>query len=295
MSRMQALAAVAAATVGCCFALVGCGSENPSPTGTPAAQDERLHDLLPREIRKRGTIRVATDMGYAPFEYFNANQQPVGLDVDLMRALEPILGVRFAISDTTYAGIIPALEAKRYDVGWSAIVIASLGGTGAVDFLVYINPSLDSVLVASSNTSIRKPLDLCGKTFAFLQAEKSVSTDEASALCIKAGKPAIKWKFFQKTPDVILAVESGQVDARVAYIVNGTYYVRAAKGKLKLVQGVLPRSPLTMGVAVPVGQKGLEAALRGGLQRLIVNGTYARILKRYGATPVGVRRITVRQ
>jgi polar amino acid transport system substrate-binding protein len=212
-----------------------------------------------------------------------------------MRALEPILGVRFDISDTTYAGIIPALQAKRYDVGWSAIVLASLGGTGTVDFLVYIDPVIDSLLVSSTNTTIKEPSDLCGKTFGFLQAEKSESTDAASARCRNEGKPEVKWKFFQKTPDVILAVQSGQVDARVAHVVNGAYYVKASKGKLKLVRNVLPKSPLTMGVAVPVDEKGLEQALRAGLQRLIANGTYGLILKRYGAVSVGVRRITVRQ
>jgi polar amino acid transport system substrate-binding protein len=292
MWSMRAFAALAAAG-GIVFLLIDCGSNTAHPA--PAAEDPRLHTLLPADIRERGTIRVATDMGYAPFEYFGRGQKPVGLDIDLMRALEPILGVRFEISDTTYAGIIPALEAKRYDVGWSAIVLASLGGTGAVDFLVYIDPSLDSVLVSSSNTSINQPSDLCGKTFGFLQAEKSASTDAASALCKSEGKPPIHWKYFQKTPDIILAVESGQVDARVAHIVNGQYYVQTSDGKLKLIQGILPKRPLTMGVAVPVGDKGLEAALRGGLERLIADGTYERILSRYGATSVGVRSITVRQ
>jgi polar amino acid transport system substrate-binding protein len=286
---LTALAAVAAVVF-----LQGCGSDG-SHAAAPTAEDAKLHALLPADIRERGTIRVATDMGYAPFEYFGPGQKPVGLDIDLMRALEPILGVRFAISDTTYAGIIPALQAKRYDVGWSAIVIASLGGTGTVDFLVYIDPSLDSILVSSSNTSINQPSDLCGKKFGFLQAEKSASTAAASALCESEGKPPIHWSYFQKTPDIILAVESGQIDARVAHIVNGQYYVKTSDGKLKLIQGILPKRPLTMGVAVPVGDKGLEAALRGGLERLIANGTYERILDRYGATSVGVRRITVTQ
>jgi polar amino acid transport system substrate-binding protein len=294
ISTKRALTAVAATAA--VVALAGCGSGSKhTEARTSVAEDPKLHALLPAEVRERGTIRVASDIGYAPFEYFDTHRKPIGLDVDLMRALAPILGVKFDISDTTYAGIIPALQAKRYDVGWSAIVLASLGGTGTMDFLVYIDPQLDSVLVSSSNTEIKEQSDLCGKTFGFLQAEKSESTDAASAACVRAGKPKIKWNFFQKTPDVILAVESGQVDARVAYIVNGTYYVKASKGKLKLVRGVLPRRPLTMGVAVPVAEKGLEKALRGGLQRLIATGAYRRILERYGATSVGVRRITIRQ
>jgi polar amino acid transport system substrate-binding protein len=149
--------------------------------------------------------------------------------------------------------------------------------------------------VSSSNTSINEPLDLCGKTFGFLQAEKSASTEAASAFCESEGKPPIQWRLFQKTPDIILAVESGQIDARVAHIVNGQYYVKTSEGKPKLVEGILPKRPLTMGVAVPVGEEGLEAALRGGLERLIANGTYERILDRYGATSVGVRGITVTQ
>jgi polar amino acid transport system substrate-binding protein len=295
MIRKRSLA-VLAPIVLAAVAMAGCGSDTTTENSSVTiARDPKLQALLPDEIRDRGTIRVATDMGYAPFEYFGANRKPVGLDIDLMRALEPILGVTFEITDTTYAGIIPALQAKRYDVGWSAIVLASLGGTGTVDFLVYIDPAIDSLLVSSSNASIKEPSDLCGKTFGFLHAEKSESADLASARCTSEGKPEVMWRFFQKTPDVILAVESGQVDARVAHVVNGAYYVKASKGKLKLVKNVLPKSPLTMGVAVPVGETGLKLALRGGLERLIANGRYGRILARYGAASVGVRRITVRR
>jgi polar amino acid transport system substrate-binding protein len=288
---IAALAALAAAGVVAVNVLRSDATKSGEDTVDAAAV---LHSLLPEAIRQRGTIKVATDMGYAPFEYFASDgRTPVGLDIDLMRALEPLLGLRFDISDTTYANIIPSLQSGRYDIGWSAIVVASLGGTGTVNFLVYIDPAIDSLLVSSGNNSIRKPLDLCGKTFGFLHAEKSASTDAASARCRQAGRQAIKWRLFQKTPDIILALESGQVDARVAHIVNGRYYVKASAGKLKLVRGALPTRPLTMGVAVPVGRPDLEQAIRGGLQRLIADGTYSQILSKYGAASVGVRRITV--
>jgi len=128
--RASVLLLVAAVAAGI---LAGCGSSSSSTSSSTAsssaALDIALQAQLPASIRQSGVITVATDVPYVPFEQFLSDGKTVtGLDVDLMNAIEPILGVKFQINNTAYANIIPALEAKRYDIGWSAISVGSLGG-----------------------------------------------------------------------------------------------------------------------------------------------------------------------
>jgi len=294
--RASVLLLVAAVAAGI---LAGCGSSSSSTSSSTAsssaALDIALQAQLPASIRQSGVITVATDVPYVPFEQFLSDGKTVtGLDVDLMNAIEPILGVKFQINNTAYANIIPALEAKRYDIGWSAISVGSLGGTSSANFLVYISPTIASLVVSSSNNSIKTESDVCGTTLGFLFAEKSASVTQLSKQCVAEGKEPITIKYFQKVPDIILAVESGQVTGRVVHEVNGAYFVSQSQGKLKLVRNVLPPQPLPMGVAIPADQPGLQAAIKGALQTIIDNGTYAAVLAKYGATTAGVKTITVK-
>jgi polar amino acid transport system substrate-binding protein len=237
-------------------------------------------------------IRIATEIGYAPYEVYAADGKTLeGLDVDLWTALAKELRVRFQIQDGTYAGIIPALESKRADIGWSAMALSSFVGLKQAKFLVYERRTFSGVVVAA-NAPIRSGTDLCGKSMGFTNGE-SPPISALQTECEKAGKPAVQIKRFNKTPDIILAVESGQVAARIADSVNGNYFVKQSGGKLKFVANVLPVHWIPTGIAVPLGREALLKELQTGLQKLIDNGTYGKIFARWGASGTEVKRISV--
>src|SRR5690349_7361582 len=73
------------------------GVEQITVAGAAVTKDTALHDALPDAIKKSGTVRVATDVPYAPFEMFVAEGEPelTGLDYDLGQALGAKLGVKF--------------------------------------------------------------------------------------------------------------------------------------------------------------------------------------------------------
>src|SRR5262245_57567687 len=95
--------------------LTACGPATaPEPaSGSSAAQpaakvDEAARALLPEAVKTGGKVRVASSIGFAPFEFFKEdNKTPQGIDVDLMRAIEPLLGITFDISDVRYPNIVP--------------------------------------------------------------------------------------------------------------------------------------------------------------------------------------------
>jgi polar amino acid transport system substrate-binding protein len=289
------------ATVVATTALVSaCGGSSSShsisqagSTAPAAAHEPALFSQLPAAIRNTKTIRLATEVGYAPYEVYAADGQTLqGLDVDLWNALAPLLGVSFKAQDGTYADIIPALESHRADVGWSAMALSSFVGLTQAKFLIYEERSFSGLVVSSSNDSIKKGTDLCGKSLGYTNGETSTA-GTVSAECKKLGKPPIAIKRFQKTPDIIVAVESGQVDGRIVDSVNGNYFVKQSGGKLKFVPDILPRHEIPTGIAVPVGDTQLLDVLQKGLQELINNGTYGRIMRKWGAGDTTVPKISV--
>jgi polar amino acid transport system substrate-binding protein len=291
--------ALAATTILAAASLAACGSSSSSSsgdtttTGPSSASETPAAKLLPAAIRSSGTLSIATEVGYAPFEVYEANGTSIeGLDVDLWNALAQRLGVKLKINDGTYADIIPALQAKRDDVGWSAMALVSFEGLKAAKFLVYANRSFNDLVVSSSDSSIKSGIDLCGKTLGYTNGE-SANTAPIDAQCKAAGKPPVQVKRFSKVPDIIVGIESGQVTGRIADAVNGHYFVTTSGGKLRYVENIFPTKVVPTGIAVPVDQPQLLKALQTGLQELIDDGTYQKILAKWNATAVGVKQITV--
>jgi len=275
--------------------LAGCGSSSPasataSGTTTGAAKPSAL---LPASIRSSGVLRLATEIGYAPFEVYQANGSSIeGLDVDLWNALATQLGVKLQINDGTYADIIPSLEAGRDDVGWSAMALSSFEGLKAAKFLIYANRSFNDIVISSTDTSIKTGTDLCGKTLGYTNGE-TADTATLDKECAALGKPPVAIKRFEKVPDIIIAIESGQITGRIADPVNGHYFVTQSGGKLRYVENVLPLKEVPTGIAVPANQPQLLHALQVGLQSLIDNGTYQKIFAKWDATATAVKEITV--
>lgn len=70
------------------------------------------------------TFNVASDMAYAPFEYIDeATNEPVGFDMDLIRAIAKESGFAVNLVNTNWDGIIPALLAGNADMIISAMTI----------------------------------------------------------------------------------------------------------------------------------------------------------------------------
>jgi polar amino acid transport system substrate-binding protein len=268
------------------------GTSSTSATKTATKLDAAARALLPTSVTSSNTITVASSIGFAPFEMYAADGTTFeGLDIDLIHAIEPILGVQFKISDVRYPNILPSLQANRYMIGWSAFGEYP-DAAKVVDFVTYLSDSTGDVLVPSGD-SITSATDLCGKSTGMVNGEPIDIFTALDAKCTAAGKPAIQVKMFQKTADIVLAMESGQLYSRLSDGANGGYIVKQSGGKLKLVTGILPAVKAYTGVVVPKGQTGLEKALAAALQDTVKDGQYASILAKWGAQAGALTKITL--
>lgn len=90
--------------------------------GLAACGDAGSKDLL-AEIKERGTLRIATEPTFVPFESVDENDQLVGFDIDLARALAHDLGVEAEFVTVDWNSIIPTLTSKKSDLIMSGMTI----------------------------------------------------------------------------------------------------------------------------------------------------------------------------
>ncbi|PWI13100.1 hypothetical protein DI272_02325 [Streptomyces sp. Act143] len=275
------------------------GASKVSVAGVEIKKDQALHDLLPDQIKKAGKVRVATDVPYPPFEMFvkEGESELTGLDHDLGQALGAKLGVNFAFTPQKFDGIVPAIQAGKFDAAMSAIT-DNKERQQVVDFVDYSH-SGSGILVADGNPSKIADLDgLCGQKVAVQAATNQLDLLKSrQQACSAAGKGEIDIQTFPKDSDAQLALRSGKVVAQVLTKPAAGWVAKTAdNGKaFDLVEdaaapGGYNASP--NGIAISKQLPELTDAIQKALQALIDDGTVSKIYGKYGVASIAVQKAT---
>ncbi|KOG10387.1 MULTISPECIES: ABC transporter substrate-binding protein [Streptomyces] len=303
IARPAAAAALAAAVL---VSLTACGGEDAAAppgkvviAGAEIVKDQKLHDLLPEKIKKAGEVRVATDVPYPPFEMFVKEGEPTltGLDYDLGQALGAKLGVRFTFTPQKFDGIVPAIQAGKFDVALSAIT-DNKERQKVVDFVDY-SQSGSGILVAEGNPSKVTTLDdLCGQKVAVQTATNQLDLLKShQAACSTAGKGKIDIQTFPKDSDAQLALRSGKVIAQVLTKPAAGWVAKTADGGKAFDLAEDPAAPggynaSPNGIAVSKQLPELTDAILKALQALIDDGDLVHIYNKYGVASIAIPKAT---
>ncbi|MGW5280305.1 ABC transporter substrate-binding protein [Streptomyces collinus] len=263
------------------------------------SKDSALHDALPAAIKKSGTVRVATDVPYPPFEMFvkEGGSELTGLDYDLGQAVGAKLGVKFVFTPQKFDGIVPAIQADKFDAAISAIT-DNKERQQVVDFIDY-SQSGSGILVGDGNPEKITALDdLCGKKVAVQAATNQLKLLKSrQSACAKNGMGKIDIQTFPKDSDAQLALRSGKVVAQVLTKPAAGWTAKTADaGKaFDLVEdpaapGGYNASP--NGIAVSKRLPELSTAIQKALQALIDDGTLKKIYDKYGVASIAVKEAT---
>lgn len=235
-------------------------------------------NLLPADIRAAGTIHVATSI-YAPVNFYKADGKTLtGFDTEITEAAAKTLGVKVKWSVIDFSAILPGITSGQYD--FATDLTDTTDRQKTVDFVTTYRDGT-SILVAKGNPSdIKNMASLCGKTVVMTQGSVQIPLAKAqNAACTKAGKPGVKQLLVPDDPPARLALKSGQANVYLANTLASSY---AAKTSHDFV--VLPGVYATSlnGDIFPKKSVQLRNAVRAAINTLIKNGTYGRIMKKYG-------------
>ncbi|MGY5036100.1 ABC transporter substrate-binding protein [Streptomyces sp. 900116325] len=294
------------------LAMTACGSDakagsSADPTksvevipGVTVKADQKLHAGLSDQTRRNGVVRVATDLPYPPFEMFTSvgSKQMTGIDYDLGQALAARLGVRFEFSPQKFDGLLPAVQAGKFDVVMSAMTDKK-ERQSAVDFVDYLNAGPGWLVKKGNPTRLEKITDVCGKAVGVQSGTNHQQLlKDRQATCKAAGLPAIKVLAFSKDSEAQLALRSGRVVADYLDEVTAAWVASTTDdGKTFSTvtgdQAVGPHSPSPMGIGVSKSDARLSQSIRAALQSLMDDGTYVKILKKYHVPGIAIPKATV--
>lgn len=246
--------------------------------GASARSTAGPRDLLPASIKASGEVKVATSI-YAPVDFYKKDGKTLtGFDYDVMQAVAKKLGVKFTWSVIDFSAIIPGITSGQYDMATD--LNATLERQKAVDFVSHFKDGT-SILVAKGNPEALKTMaDLCGKTVVMTKGSTQIAlADAQSAKCEAAGKDAIEQRLVPDDPPARLALKSGQAQAYLANTLASSY---AAKNStdFEVLPGVY--DSVLAGIIFPKKSKALRNAVQAGLNAIIKDGSYLKIMNSYG-------------
>ena len=122
-----------------------------------------LAGMGPDEIKEYGTLVIATNAEFEPFEYFDKDGKTIiGWDMDIARELARLLGVKVDIQHMEFDSVLSAVSTGRAHIAMAGISINPTRDK-TVDFSENVFDSTQMIIVRSDNTDIQDAFDLEGK------------------------------------------------------------------------------------------------------------------------------------
>ena len=232
------------------------------------------------DVKDSGKLAIANTLDYAPFEYIDQNGKQAGIIVELAGDVANLLGVKLDIQRTPFPSMIPGLAAGRFKIAWETFS-ANPDRLKQVDFVMFLKAGIAASTTPAMAKSFTGDHPMCGKRVGVSAGSASdFLVDKLNADCGSAGLKPIAKSVFNDSQDIIQAVLSGRIDARLDDATASSYFETTSGGKLVVLPTLYEVAPL--GLAVAKGDAATTEMMRAALAELFKNGTYQRVLDKYG-------------
>ena len=260
--------------------LTGCSSQNNNQAAQPSAsessQTETGSDLL-AQIQEKGEIVIAMEGTWAPWTYHDENDELVGYDVEVGKAIAEKLGVTATFVEGEWDGLLAGLDAGRYDIMVNGVGITP-ERQEKYDFTTPYAYNRTAVIVRGDYNEIASMEDLNGKNTA--NTISSTYAEQAEAY----GATVTGVDDLNQTIELLLA---GRIDATLnAEVVFADYQNAHPEANIKIAA----YSDDVEQVAIPV-RKGTDTAtlleaINQALAELDADGTLSELSVKYFGTDI---------
>jgi polar amino acid transport system substrate-binding protein len=251
-----------------------------------SAKVDSIAAELPAAVRESGKLVVGNGSagGGLPPLGFTAddNKTPIGVEIDIAYLVASVLGLEPEIETTSWENLFLGLDSGKYQVGISNIGVSELRKE-KYDFATYRLGLHAFEAKKGSGLKINGPGDISGKTIAVGSGtlQEAILVDWNKQNAAAGRKPAVL-KYYQSSSDYYLALQSGRIDLYLGPHPNVSYHV-ATQGKTEIVGTVSSSYPIQglVGITTKKGN-GLVKPLADALNAAIADGSYAKVLKKWG-------------
>jgi lysine-arginine-ornithine-binding protein len=229
-------------------------------------------------------VRIGTEGAYAPFNYFDSNNELQGFDIEIAKALCDKMQVKCTFVAQDWDGIIPGLIAGKYDA-----IVASMSITEerkkVVDFTdKYYNTPAQFITQKEGGVTDTSPAALAGKSLGAQSA-----TTHATYLEDMYKDSDVK--LYPTQDEANLDLANGRLDAILAdSVVLYDWLTKTEDGKCCHAVGEPIRNVKYFGegagIAIRKDDPDLTAKFNKAIAEIVADGTYKKINDKYFPFPL---------
>ncbi|AKJ26947.1 cysteine ABC transporter substrate-binding protein [Caldimonas brevitalea] len=223
-------------------------------------------DLLD-DVKQRGSLRIALEGTYPPFNFRDEQGKLTGFDVEIAEALAGKLGVKPEFTTTEWSGILAGLQAGKYDV-----IVNQVAATEArrktFDFSEpYVVSSPQLIVRANETRPLRSAADLKGKKIGVGQGSNYAE--------LARGIEGAEVKVYPSAPEYLQDLASGRIDVALNDSLLIPYL--AQKTRLPVKAGAPLGTVESNAIPFRKGNPAFKQAIDKALADLKADGSFAKI------------------
>ncbi|WP_349947106.1 basic amino acid ABC transporter substrate-binding protein [Lacrimispora sp. BS-2] len=248
---------IAMAGVVCMAALLtACAGSGTKTETTAAGQKESAEKLV-----------MVTNAEFPPYEYYD-NNEIVGIDADIARAIADKLGMELEIQDMAFDSLIPAVQSGKGDFTAAGMTVSE-DRKKNVDFTdTYAEAA--QVIIVKEGSEIKTPDELTGK-------KMGVQTGTTGDIYAEDIEDAVVQRF-NKGMEAVMALSQGKIDAVIIDREPAKVFVKENAGLMILDEAFTEEE---YAIAIKKDNKELLDKMNGAIKELKESGELKKIVDKY--------------
>jgi polar amino acid transport system substrate-binding protein len=256
---------------------------SPEQNRIRAQKDPAAAAALPAAIGKDGKLTVATTAGSIPLSFHATDDKtPIGVEVDIAQLVADKLGLALDVQVTSWENWPLKTQSGDFEAVFSNVGI-NKDRVKLFDFSTYRAAYMGFEAKKSSTYNIKGADDISG-----LKVSVGSGTNQEKILLAwnkdleSRGKAPATLQYYSSDADTILALSSGRTDLNIAPYPSVSYRENT-RDDLKVVGKVNAGWPSeTLVAAITLKGNGLAPAITDALNSAIKDGSYGKVLDRWG-------------
>lgn len=241
-----------------------------------------LHDRLPAAVKNAKVLKMVGD-SFAPYRIVGDDGKTVtGIDADLAKALEPILGVKIELHIVSnLPAMLAGIDTGRYDFSGGPL-LSTEEREKRYDILAWMLSKPAFVLPTANGRKTTVLLDLCGLRVAYpAGSAQEEYAKKVTALCVAAKKEPLSYVPLADQNATVLATQSGRADVSGMQLAAALYLQQRMPGKFTIQTDETDGLGVLHQGFVFKKDSELSPVILDALKEIWASGEYAKIMEKW--------------
>lgn len=261
------------------LALGGCAA-NDAPSGQPESSDApKVQTITP------GVLKIGSQQSYIPGEFFPEGEDNVqGFGVDFVDEIAKRLGLKTEWVQVDYSAIITGLQSNQFDMG-SGGMSPNPERLEQIDMVGYFQSGATFILRKADDGKYADAQSLCGKTIGMLEGSSTLEAaiEKENETC----DTPIDIEYYTSTPLGLQGLLSNRIEVYTPDVAQTQFIVKENPDDFVPI-GDYTLVDYLINYTFTKENTQLRDAVHEQLQAMMDDGTYQKILDKWGITAGGL-------